>query len=685
MRQTIRPNPTRRVRFLSSTAAVLILSVSAGCADRDAEAVADEATPEEQQSTTSVTPSTSKSTAKAIDPKHAAQRTDWPTVNHDHGAQRHSVLDQITPENVNDLEVAWVYHMKPPLDPATEEVPGGGLLASQAIPLVIGNTMFIATPYSRVVALDATTGDEKWSFTIPDYDRPSLRGVEYWPGDDQQGPAIVFGTRLGRLYSLDAETGERNTEFGDNGVVNLKTPEVMHTGVDKSYILPSPPVIYKNLVITGAGPGEGPGGTNGGEGPAGDTRAWDIHTGELVWTFHSVPRPGEIGHDTWEGDSWKKRSGVNIWGMMTLDTERGIVYMPFGGPNNDRYGGDRPGDNLFGSSIVAANAETGEYLWHFQVVRHDIWDYDTESPPVLMDIEQNGESVPAIGIVNKTGLMFFLNRVTGEPIHPIEDRPVPASNVPTEKAAETQPFPVVTEPLSRNSISREELYNETPEHAEYCRSLVDDNNMKLSKDPYTPIGFNEYTVTYPGTHGGVNWGGGSFDPETGFYVVNVTNMGQPMRLIPTPDGKSYINSGKYAGTRRFWNPETRLHCAAPPWGQLVAVNVNTGKVEWRSTLGVTDTLPEGKQNTGRPSQGGPSTTAGGLTFVAATDDSRFRAFETKTGKEVWTTKLPATAHSIPVIYANSSGKQHVAIVATGGGLLRAPVESDSLVVYALPE
>lgn len=608
----------------------------------------------------------------------ASAQEGWPTIGRDAGGQRFSPLTQITPANVGQLQVAWTYHLRPANDAS------GGLLPSQTIPLVVGDTMFVASPYSRVVALDATTGAEKWVFELPDEDRPSLRGVEYWPGDATHGPAIVFGSRLGRLYSIDAATGRANTNFGVNGIVDLKTPEVMHTGLDKSYILPSPPIMFENLIITGAGPGEGPGGTHGAEGPAGDTRAWDVRTGELVWTFHSVPRPGEVGHDTWEGDSWRNRSGVNVWGQMTVDTERGIVYMPFGTANNDRYGGDRPGDNLFGSSVVAANARTGEYIWHFQVVRHDIWDYDTQAPPTLFDVVKDGETIPAVGVVNKTGLMFFLNRVTGEPIHPIEYRPVPASDVPTEQAAPTQPFPVITEPLSRNSITRADLYKETPEHQAFCEALVDDNDMYLSADPYTPIKLNQYTVTYPGTQGGVNWGGGAYDPSTGLFVVNINNMGQPMRLVPTPDGQSYINSGEFAGTNRFWNAETRLHCAAPPWGQLVAVDVHTGRVAWRSTLGVTDTLPEGKQNTGRPSLGGPTMTASGLTFMAGTDDGRFRAFETRTGQEIWTTRLPATAHSTPITYSDASGKQFVAIVATGGGLLRAPVESDSLVVYSLP-
>ena len=347
-------------------------------------------------------------------------------VGHDPGGERYSTLTQITPKNVRDLKIAWVYHMKPATKvdashaDANHSYSGAGLHQSEDQPLVIGQTMYVVTPYSRVVALDSSTGQEKWVFEIPDGDNASLRGAAYWPGEGGSGAAIIFGTRRGRMYSISAATGHLNAGFGVNGMVDLKTPEVMRTGMDKSYILPSPPTIYKNLIITGAGPGEGPGGKDGGLGPAGDTRAWDAKTGKLVWTFHSVPLPGETGHETWAGDSWKNRSGVNVWGYMTVDVERGILYMPFGAPNNDRVGVDRPGDNLFGSSLVAVNADTGKLLWYFQVVHHDIWDVDTESPPTLFDVRRGSEIIPAVATVNKNGLMFILNRVTGKPIYDVD-------------------------------------------------------------------------------------------------------------------------------------------------------------------------------------------------------------------------------------------------------------------------
>lgn len=630
-----------------------------------------------------------------------ARPGDWPNVHNDPGAMRHSPLTQITPANVGRLKVAWTYHMQTPearaaaeaaqkaqgLNGTGAQLPRGrqsptGLRPSESIPLVIGDTMYFGTPYGRIVALDAATGREKWVFVIPDQDVPSIRGISYWPGEKGYAPSLIFGTRLGRMYSLNKDTGQPNPFFGENGVVNLKTPEVMQTGMDKPYFLPTQPTIYKHLIITGAGMGEGPGGANAGPGPRGDTRAWDARTGKLVWTFHTVPQPGEFGHDTWGGDSWKLRSGVNVWGHMTVDDKRGILYMPLGAPNNDRQGVDRPGDNLFSSSLVALDANTGKRLWHFQVVHHDIWDWDTQSPPTLFDVKKDGKVIPAVATVNKNALMFIFNRVTGEPIFGVEERPVPKGDVPGEQYSPTQPFPILPEPLSQNTLRRDNLYKETPEHKAYCEKLVDDNNMLLGETPYTPPAFNRYTVGLPGTQGGVNFYGGAVDPKLGLFVVNVNNLAQPMRIVQNPDG-SFSNSGPLAGTRRFWNPETRLPCGPLPWGQLVAVDVNTGKIAWRKTLGVTDSMPEGKKDTGRPGLGGPITTASGLTFVAATDDARFRAFETRTGKELWADMLPASGYATPITYADRKGKQYVAIVATGGSQVGAPLLSDSLVVYAL--
>jgi quinoprotein glucose dehydrogenase len=284
-------------------------------------------------------------------------------------------------------------------------------------------------------------------------------------------------------------------------------------------------------------------------------------------------------------------------------------------------------------------------------------------------------------IVNKTGLLFVLDRVTGKPLFPVVEKPVPPSDVPGEHASPTQPFPATPEPLAPMSV---ELYHDLPDHAAWCKAYVDDNHMLLAQQPYMPPAFNRYSVNLPGTHGGVNYSGGAFDPAHGLFVVNVNNLGQPMRIVRDEAG-GYTNAGPFAGTVRFWDPEKHLPCTEPPWGQLVAIDVNSGRVAWRSILGVTDNFPEGKQHTGRPGLGGPIVTASGLTFIGATDDARFRAFDTKTGQELWTYHLPASAESIPVTYTDSRGKQYVAIVATGGGLLRAPLLSDELIAFTLDD
>lgn len=606
----------------------------------------------------------------------ASPSGEWRSANLDNSANRYSPLEQITPANVTQLERAWSIHLKP-------AGYTGRPREDEAIPLVIDGTMYLASPYGAIHALDATTGAAKWTFTLPNNEQPSKRGLAYWPGDGTAPPSLIFGGLSGGMYSLKAADGTLNDGFGEHGVVNLKTPEVMQTGMTSVYSLLTAPTIYKNLIITGAGVGEGPGGSNGGSGPAGDTRAWDARTGRLVWTFHTVPRPGEFGADTWRENSAKNRSGVNVWGYMSLDDQRGILYMPLGAPNNDRVGVDRPGDNLFSSSVVAVDANTGKYLWHFQIVHHDIWDYDTQSAPVLVDLNRNGTTVPAILIVNKMGLLFTLNRVTGQPIFDIQERPVPKSDVPKEETSPTQPFPVKPEPLVQISASRNNLYKGEPQHQSYCEHMVDDNNMKLG-GPFMPIAVNQYSISPPGPAGGINFWGPSYDPKLHLFISNTNNMWQPMRLILRPDG-SWVNSGPLAGTRRFGDPERKLLCGPTPWGELVAVNMDTGDIAYRKTLGVSDMLPAGMQDTGRPSSGGVILTASGLTFVGGTDDFRFRAFATATGEKLWETRLPSSVETTPITYLGSDRRQYVAVVSTGGGLTGSEVTNDEIIAFALPK
>jgi quinoprotein glucose dehydrogenase len=608
--------------------------------------------------------------------QHTPAPTGWLASNYDESANRYSPLTQITPANVSTLQPAWSIHLKP-------VGYSGKLLRGDAIPLVVGNTMYVGSPYGAVIALDATSGAERWRFQLPNNDIPAKRGVAYWPGGGGRAASIVFGSNAGALYSLDAATGRLNEWFGDKGIVNTKTPEVMQTGMDVPYSHLSAPTIFKNLIITGAGTGEGPGGSNGGSGPAGDTRAWDATTGKLVWTFHTVPRPGEFGYDTWGGESAAKRSGVNVWGFMSVDAVRGILYMPLGAPNNDRVGIDRPGDNLFSSSVVAVDANTGKYLWHFQLVHHDVWDYDMQSAPLVVDLQRGSETIPALLVVNKTSLLFTLNRVTGKPIFDVVERPVPKSDVPGEQVSPTQPFPVKPEPLAQMTISRDNLYKGEPQHQAYCERMVDDNNIKLG-GAYMPIARERYSVTPPGPQGGINFWGPAYDPKLRLFVSNTTNLFQPMRLVQRPDG-SWINSGELAGLRRFGDPDRRLPCGPTPWGELVAVNMDTGDIAYRKTLGVSDMLPPGLQNTGRPSTGGVSLTASGLTFVGGTDDFRFRAFATATGEKLWEIKLPSSIETTPITYMGADGRQFVAVVATGGSLTGSDVTNDEIIAFALPK
>jgi len=597
-----------------------------------------------------------------------AAGSDWQVSGHDLGSQRYSPLTQINKSNVSKLDIAWTYHMTP------AGYTGRPRLV-EAIPIVVGNSMYIASSYGEIIALNATTGAELWKYQLPDTDIPTARGVAYWKGDKDHPAAIVTGSRLGRLYAVNAKTGKPVEAFGEHGIVNLKTPEVMGTSPTYPYGQPAVPMIYKNLIITGAGtPDAAPN-----VGAVGDTRAWDARTGKLVWTFHTVPQPGTFGSDTWGGDSARHRSGVNVWGYFTVDAQRGILYMPLGAPNNDRVGVDRPGNNLFGSSLVAVDANSGKYLWHFQVTHHDIWDNDTQSPPVLMDVKKDGKTIPAVLTVNKNALAFILNRVTGEPIFGVEERAVPQSKVPGEQTSPTQPFPVKPEQLSQGSLSRDNLYKGEPSHQAYCEKLVDDKHMMLGST-YLPPGYNQITVAPPGTQGGVNYYGGSFDPKLRLFVANVNNLFQPMH-VALKDGK-YVND---YGVVRFWDPDKKLPCGPTPWGQLVAVNVDTGDVVYRKTLGVTESFPAGMQDTGRPGLGGTILTASGLTFVGATDDFRFRAFATATGDKLWEVKLKASVTATPATYMGTDGRQYLAMSNTGGSQTGSVVTNDEVIAFALPK
>lgn len=439
----------------------------------------------------------------------------------------------------------------------------------------------------------------------------------------------------------------------------------------------SPPAIYKDLVICGSLVPDGEP-----RGPAGDVRAFDVRTGKLVWTFHTVAREGEYGNNTWPKDGWQDRGGLNAWPPLSIVTTRGIVFMPLTSPGTDFYGGDRKGTGLFGDALVALDAATGKRLWHFQTVHHNLWDYDLPAQPVLVEVRRGGALIDAVAQVTKTGFTFVFNRVSGEPLFPIEETAAPSSDVPGEQAWPTQPQPLKPPPYARQRMSADGLTDVTPESHAYCAKLI---AGAVFGEIFTPIGLRP-TVLFPGTNGGANWGGASFDPETHTLYVNSMDVGMLYHMVKRPDGSTipYRPQGSGTSNSRFWNPDL-LPCQKPPWGFLTAIDLDQGEFRWRSVLGVVDALlAKGLPPTGSPNLGGSLVTAGGLVFIGATNDSRFRAFDKDTGKELWVTHLPASAHATPMTFLDRrSGRQLVVIAAAGGNKYN-KTYSDSLIAFALP-
>lgn len=617
-----------------------------------------------------------------------SDRSEWHYYGGDSGGNRYSPLKQINRRNVTQLQKVWTYHTGE-VSSTQKSTPEHRIAAFECTPLMIDGVLYLSTPANRVVALDAETGRELWAYN-PQIENENLkyqqhRGVAYWEGNSSDGRArdkrIFFGTLDGRLIALNASTGKPVANFGDRGIVDLQK------GVTEnrpgSYGVTSPPVIYQNLLIIGAQVPE-----NKPLGPGGDVRAFDVRTGELVWQFHTVPAPGEPGHETWEGDSWRNRTGANVWSIMSVDEERGIVFLPIGSASYDFYGGDRKGQNLYANSLVALNARTGKPMWHYQMVHHDLWDYDLPAQPTLVTIRKSARDIPAVAQVTKMGFIFVLDRLTGRPLFPVEERPVPQSKIPGEASWPTQPFPLKPLPLARLSITRSDISNVTPESHKYCTELFDQlgSNSQAGAKIFTPYGA-ELTLAVPGTLGGGNWSGASFDPASNYLYVNVNEVGAIGRLQIQPDGSPirYRRTSQWGEFARFWDLN-RYPCQQPPWGTLNAINLQTGDIAWKVPLGIVDVLTaHGVAPTGTPNIGGSIVTAGGLLFIAATNDKRFRAFDAQTGQELWTTMLPASGHATPMTYTGQrSGRQYVVVAAGGGGFFSEEV-SDSLVAYALPE
>ena len=652
---------------------------------------------------------------------------DWQTINRELSANRYSPLTQINTGNVAKLAQAWTFPMT-----------GGG----SSVPLVVSGTMYVSSG-RRVVAIDADSGKEMWAFTLPaapaaavpptDAQQPappaaaggrqgggpgaagaapggpgggagrggggstaSQRGVGYWPGDATHGARILF-TSGNRLFAIDAANGQASAGFGTNGSIEFG---VAYGGT---------PTIYRTVAIIGAATQEVP------QGPPGNPRAFNVITGEKVWEFWTVPQAGQPFNNTW-GDGWKNRSGANMWAFTApVDVERGIVYLPIAGPATNYYGGDRPGNNDFANSIVAVDAETGKYRWHFQTVHHDIWDTDMPTAGALFDFTLNGKRIPAIAHVGKSSYVYVLDRLTGRPLIAVEEKPVPKGDVPTEWYSPTQPIPVRPRPLSRVSFNKDvdlvRPEDTTPEHVAACTAMMEKAGGYYNAGPFTPFMFKDTnappksTIQSPGGTGGVNWGGMAMNPTNGVFYVNAQNTTLVGWVQPREPGRDFAAESRgsthpydrasVGGLGPFFTfaaplngfdengrprPGGNVSCVRPPWSKLYAVNANTGEILWESVLGLNENLPAGKQLAGSAGSAGPTVTAGGLVFVGATSDGRFRAFDEKTGKEVWVTRLPANANGAPsnsnanpMSYLGRSGKQYVAIVA-----------GTTLVAYALP-
>ena len=592
---------------------------------------------------------------------------DWPMYRHDLAGTGSSPLSQINVRNVATLAQVWTFGLQSDAPAPTAPGRGGGAAGpnSEVTPIVVNGVMYLPTA-NRIVAIEPETGKEIWQHRVTG-GAPSRRGVAYAPPAAGQPARIIF-TVGRRLIALDATTGVPLAGFGIGGEVDLVAP------------YNSVPLVHHEVIVVGANT---PPGAIGG---VGNPRAFDARTGAKLWEFNSVAQPGDVGHDSWDGDSWKGRLGANAWPFyFTLDQQRGLVYVPLASPVPGAYGGDRKGANLYGNSVVALDVRTGKYRWHFQTIHHDLWDADPPAPPALFDIVRNGPTIPALAVTTKSGYMYILNRENGRPVFGVDERPVAKSDVPGEWASPTQPIPVKPPPLARTSFKPEDLVgaaDTTPEHAAACRELVEKNGV-YNSGPFTPWAYRapgappKTALVFPGGLGGANWGGSAYDSKSGYIVVVTQDSGALGWIESGKDGgfdkATPERTGPGRGIFDIRIGDAAWPCQKPPWGRLIAVNASTGDFAWQVPLGMTDGLPEGKQHTGRPAMAGAIVTAGGVLFVASTDDSRFRAFEVTSGKELWTTRLERRGNANPLTYQGKNGKQYVALVAT-----------DTLLVYALP-
>ena len=627
---------------------------------------------------------------------------DWPAYGRDAGGSRFSPLAQINRGNVAQLKTAWTYRT------GAEEVKAASArnAAFESTPILVDGALFLTTPYSRVIALDPASGAEKWTFDpqVPldrRYSEMTSRGVSAWPAATDKRPTaskaerrIFVATLDARLIALDAATGKPISSFGENGVVDLKRDVRLGTyNGYQNYQVTSPPAIIGDLVVVGSAIGD-----NGAvELERGVVRAFDALTGKLRWSFDPIPKSEtDPARKTWLGESAVKTGAANAWSIISADAERDLVFIPTGSPSPDFYGGERKGDNRYANSVVAIKASTGKVVWHFQVVHHDLWDYDVPAQPMLINIKRSGKEIPAVVVGTKMGLMFVLDRRDGKPVFPIEERPVPQTDVPGEQTSATQPFPKLPRPLVPHQLKAEDAWGLNDKDRVYCRDKI---ASLRNEGIYTPPSLRG-TLAIPGNVGGMNWSGMSFDPARNLLFVNTNVLPFEVKLIPRDEYNKMRETGAtnrvkgefgrqtgtpYAMYREPLMSPTGTPCIPPPWGKLTAVDMTNGEVRWDVPLGRIPQLAligNKAAEFGSINLGGSMVTAGGLVFIAAAMDDKLRAFDAESGKVIWEGALSASAQAAPMTYA-VGGKQFVVVCAGGHGKLGTK-RGDSVMAFALP-
>jgi quinoprotein glucose dehydrogenase len=602
---------------------------------------------------------------------------------------QYSSLKQITKANVKQLQVAWMY-----------QTGGNSLLFD---PLVVDGTMYIAKPgmqgTSMIVALDATTGKELWTHT--NQGGVSSRGMNYWESKDRKDRRLVY-INAGFITEISTLTGETIQSFGDNGRVD---PSLGDRRVTRP--ANNPGRIYEDTIIVSM-----PAGGANYDSTPGDVHAYDVKSGAMKWVFHSVPLEGEVGSDTWPKEALANAGGVHNWNEMTVDAQRGIAYIPFGTARYDFYGGNRKGDNLFANSLVALDAKTCKRLWHYQLVHHDLWDYDIPTAPKLLTVKHNGKNVDVVAQPTKHGFLFVFNRQTGEPLWPIEERAVPQSDVPGEFSSPTQPFPTLPPPFARQAFTEKDINPfMSAEQQETVKQML---RASRNEGLFTPPSFKG-SIELPGHNGGANWGSSAVDPIKGQMFISSKELPTLLKLNPPGAGRGGRGAGRGEPLPQAYRPPdfvaydapyafmtngtatngaSGLSIMGPPWSQLTAYDLNTGKIMWQIPNGGVTALGDAGKGVGSIApRGGVVVTAGGLVFAGSTSDRKFRAYDQDTGKILWEADMPAPPEGVPAVY-QAGGREFIAVPTGGAGLFqpRAPASSPipaaaapGYVVFALPK